>query len=272
MMSNEIAHGIFVVGGVEPADERLSWVAPGADGFLPINAYLILRDSDAILIDTGVAAHEQVILDDLRRLLPAGTQITIVVTRSAEFDSIGNVTAILRAFPVARIYARAPSAASFQMDPEFDIADGELSAPPLRCTPVPEGASIPMDHGQCALEVIDPPLRLLQTWWLYDSSAQILFTSDAFSHMLLATPAQPRLLTETVGMPDLEASLEPKFGWLRDADVHPTLEGLARVFAEREVQAIAPGMGRILVGRDVVAQHRDAVTELISRWGERHAD
>jgi flavorubredoxin len=243
---------------------------PAAGAQVPINSYLVCEGGHCVVVDCGVPAHESLVLAAVAGL-PGLKRVTLVVTRGVEFDSMGNATALLRTLPVESVYAHPPSAAWFHFDPRFDVddagADRERAA---TFEPLRSGEAIPVgDGGNRSLAVLDPSLRLLPTNWLYDERTGTLFTSDAFGHV--AARAATRVVSaadDHVTPAEVQAGLMPKFGWLRDADVAPACRALRDLFAELDVRVIAPTVGCVLAGREVVDRHVEMVLSVLEEWGD----
>ena len=270
--AERVTEGVLVTGGLEPADERISWAVTSPGARVPINSYLLVEGSDCAIVDTGVPAHEEILLAALQALAPAMLRAKLVITRGVELESMGNTTVLLRTQPIEGVWAHFPSPSWFRIDPRFDLDDdGALREAATPFHPLRPGETIPIDpDGERALEVLEPALRLLQTAWLYDAATGTLFTSDAFGHALVGPGASSRILDESsddVSLADVEAGLEPKFGWLREADVRPTCAALAGVFDRIDVQTICPTVGSVLRGPRLVRRHVDMVLRVLEKWG-----
>ncbi len=140
--------------------------------------------------------------------------------------------------------------------------------------PLRVGGSIEVDpDGARTLDVLEPGIRLLQTVWLYERRSGTLFTSDAFGYALIPTGCTSRIIkehNEGTSLPVVELGLEPTFGWLHNANVLPTCIALRRIFGKLDVQTIAPTVGCVLSGRNVVRRHVGMVLEILERWGAKH--
>ena len=237
---------------------------------MPINSYLVCDGGHCVMVDCGVPAHESLVLDAVAGL-PGLQRVTLAVTRGVEFDSMGNATALLRALPVESVYAHPPSAAWFHFDPRFDVDDDASDREQATAfAPLRSGEAIPVgDGGDRSLAVLDSPLRLLPSNWLFDDRTGTLFTSDAFGHA--AARAATRIVSaadDHVTPAEVQAGLMPKFGWLRDADVAPACHALRDLFAGLDVRVIAPTVGCVLAGREVVDRHVEMVLSVLERWGD----
>jgi flavorubredoxin len=276
MVAERVADGVLVVGGIEPADERISWTPAVAGRTIPINSYLVVEGAGCVIIDSGLPAHEEIVLAGLEAISAAVQHMKLVITRGVEFDSIGNLTAILRAQPVEAVFSHFPSAPWFRLDPRFEADDDGArreAATPFYPLAVDEAIPVAAESDRL-IDVLEPAMRLLQTAWLYDERSGTLFTSDAFGYVLMATGAQSRVVDEDhdrTSLADVEAGLKPKFGWLADAEVTTTYNAIRATFTELDVQVIAPTIGCVLRGRSVVRRHVAMVLEVLDRWGRQHA-
>jgi hypothetical protein len=68
----KITDRILVLSDVETIDGRVSWLTPRAEGYEPYNEHLLLSDTHALLIETGVAAHGPSLVGTLKECLDLG--------------------------------------------------------------------------------------------------------------------------------------------------------------------------------------------------------
>ena len=73
---------VFALGGLVEIDERLSWAGRSASGLTPVNCYLIRAEQGSVLVDTGVGAHAGQVVGQLLSLLPEGSRLSVVLTRT----------------------------------------------------------------------------------------------------------------------------------------------------------------------------------------------
>lgn len=267
----EIVPGrLYALGGTVPVDERISWLPPGRGGHESLNAYLLLEGDDALLVDTGVAYHRELVLDQLRALLPAGTRLRVFLTR-AEADCLTNLDGIMTAFPISQVYAGGVHNPFDFFDEIIDEISRRkiIESYELQVTRKVPGEHITVGDGR-ELVIVDAPIRLLTTFWAYDAATGVLFTSDAFGHVGLADAGGPRVLGEDSGSEEIELAREwllTKFDWFQGADTRPIREELAAVFAAYEVTALAPVHGCVLRGRETVRRHVARVDEVLADVG-----
>jgi flavorubredoxin len=241
---------LYALGGTVPLDGRVSWFPRDARGLAPLQCYLLVEDGSALLIDTGLPVHRDTMLHQLHDLLAPGASFSILHTRIAEYDSVGNTAAICCAFPVERLYAHFPTNLMAHISGAPAPRRGSEELVPRIGDSLTVGSA-----GGRELILLGAPLRLLLTFWAYDTETRTLFTSDSFGHVpLLGDGTDPASVRDQVFA---------KFDWLARADRRPIVKDLDDLFDSYEVETIAPMHGQVLSGRDTVARHRDMVTQAL---------
>jgi hypothetical protein len=242
--------GVLVLTDLVPIDGRVSWVPPDAVGFEPYNEFLLLGDERALLIDTGVALHGPALVATLRQLL-GPRALTVFATR-IELDTLGNLAAILAAFPRAALATANP-------------------IPPVDLVHLPPGARWlggPVTHhrfgtdlaslGFPGVTVLDPVMRTLGTSWLHDAGSGALFTSDSFCGEMLPTIDTPVIRRDDFyRLPapvTLRGHLQAKFQWLAEAEGDTLARHWDSLFGQVAPTAIAPLHGRVMAGSDLVVE------------------
>jgi glyoxylase-like metal-dependent hydrolase (beta-lactamase superfamily II) len=253
---------LYAVGGMVPLDGRVSWAPAEARGFQPSNCYLVLDGDSAVIVDPGLPYVERGVLDGLRACLPEGMRPAIFVTR-AQLDNLGNLGAVAGAFDIRSIFAGGQSNPFDQFD-AARLADEQARAVDVPLERVPVGRAADPDR---ILEIVAPPLRILATFWAYHAPTKVLFTSDAFSHVVRERPdASPVVTADEVDrttVDDVRAHLSAAFWWLPTADRRALIAMLRDVFETHEVDVIAPGRGAILAGRPVVERHLELMLDVL---------
>lgn len=249
---------VYRLGGTLERDGRLSWVAPGATGFEPMSCYLVRGTDGALLIDTGAGAHAELILAQLRSVLPAGSPLSILLTRT-EMDCPLNVPAIEAAYAVETVRftggVTVPRGVAHASVERFGVADHKTIT--LEAAP------------GILLEICTPRLKLLPTLWPYDPVSRTLFTSDSFTYAGWDAPDGDVLLTadEPPSPDEVRASLLAKFFYFGQARTGPIADDLRTIFERWEVELIAPVHGRVIAGRDTVARHVDVLERVLREVG-----
>ncbi len=252
------ADRLYLLGAGVELDGRVSWVPEHARGWQPMNCYVLCEAGSVLVIDPGPAVLSDTVTDQMETIVPAGTPVSVLVTR-AEPDTTGGLGAIARRFPVKRLYAGGgPN--------PFDSFEsiGELGSPArgerIQLERTAAGFAVPVGPGR-GVEILRPSIRLLATWWAYDEPTGTLFTSDSFGHTVQARPNGPRLLTGGAQPEPAEviAHLSAKFGWLAEARTPVLRESTRELFAGRTVTRIAPAHGLVIDGPEAVGAHLDAM-------------
>jgi hypothetical protein len=254
-----LAEGLHVLGGLIELDGRVSWAPATARGYQPSNCYALVEGDRVLLVDTGLAVHEDAVLDGLASLIGDGAPLTMFFTRG-EMDCVSNLEPIGRRFDIEALYTGGAT------NP-FDAFD-ELNAIRLRGrrqqidqkgaggdsmarTPLIEFAP------KRALEIESPLLRLLPTFWGWDATTGALFTSDSFTHGTLNDRSASRVIdaVEGVTLDEVASHLFAKYWWLPQATTEPLREWLAAKFEQLDPEIVAPTRGCVLRGRQVVRRH-----------------
>jgi hypothetical protein len=242
----EIAENLFALTTLVPIAGR-SWLPPGTTGLEPFNRYLTLSNSHALLIDTGPAAHRAMILESLDRMVGA-RKLTVMVTRS-ELDCISNVGAIVDRFRDLRVIGVMKNL------PLLGLV--HMERPPrhgLSAERMPMGRTL-ADYGFERFKPMPPVIKTLSTIWMMDELSGTLFTSDSFSADLMHSPDDPLVRRDAGGFPPpatLRRHILAKFDWLARADTGSLHANWEQFFADVRPLALAPGLGRIQMGRGLV--------------------
>src|SRR4051794_28546330 len=101
-----LADGLYRCGSALELDGRITWFPRDLRGSAAANAYLLFEGTDGLLVDTGLPVHEAALCEQLRTLVPPDGSLSLLPTRAAEFDSIGNVAALLTQLPVRRVFSQ----------------------------------------------------------------------------------------------------------------------------------------------------------------------
>ena len=245
-----------------------------ATGFASSNAYLLLEDDHAMLVDTGLSIHEREIVSELERLV-GQRSLSLSLLRIGEFAGVCNVRPIAERLTVDQLYGMFHPTAAAWLDfrPEF--------APSL-CQPggggrlrgVQEhqpavGDMLPIGHRR-SVELLAAPLRLLVTRWLYDAATQTLFTSDLFGWLSQSDADGPWVIRDEDADPVSEDEIREylfggRFWWLPGAQTDRIRAEIADIFERYEITTIAPAFGCVMHGRRVVERHYAVLDRILAR-------
>ena len=246
-------------------DGRISAYPISARGHSVSNCYLLKEDSGALLLDTGYAAHETEILAQLASLVEPDTPLHLLPLRINEFMSVGNAMAIAKRFNVVECLAPVPEINEWL---EFEALEpgGASNGNPVLPTTILKPLH-PLEIGDRYIEVMNAPIRLINTRWIYDAATRTLFTSDMFSHLWAKTAEGPWLLDEddVTSTPFVRSFLlNTRYWWLEGAKTDAIRKGIAEIFKRYDIETIAPGYGTILRGRHLVKQQFSVLDEVLS--------
>src|SRR6516162_9068567 len=212
-------------------DGRVSTYAASARGFSVANSYLLTASDAALLIDTGFGKDEPVIRAQIESLIAPGLPLSMFPLRLNEFMSINNVEAFAAHFNVETCYTSNVDAALW-----FDFgakAEGRDVLKSMKVTAVTRADTIALGKLGRAIDVMQAPIRLIATRWLYDRATHTLFSSDMFTHVWRDTQKGPWIVTESDNDPtslrDTRSfRLNTRYGWLEGARRGRRRDGLSR--------------------------------------------
>jgi hypothetical protein len=247
-------------------DGRVSSYPASARGFAVVNSYLLTQPDAAMLIDTGFGKDEPVIRGQIESLIAPGLPLSMFPLRLNEFMSINNVESFAGHFNVETCYTSNIDAALW-----FDFgakAEGRDILKSMKVTAVTRADTIELGKEGRLIDVMQAPIRLIATRWLYDRATRTLFSSDMFTHVWRDTATGPWIVTDTDNDPtsprDVRSfMLNTRYWWLEGAPTDTIRRGIGNVFDKYDIECIAPGYGCILRGRSVVARHYAMLDEFL---------
>jgi len=253
-----LAEGLYALQNPFALDGRVSSYAASARGFSVANSYLLTEPDAAMLIDTGFGKDEPVIRAQIESLIAPGLPLSMFPLRLNEFMSINNVESFAGHFNVETCYTSNLDAALW-----FDFgakADGRDVLASMKVTAVTRSDVINLGAGGRAIDVMNAPIRLIATRWLYDRATRTLFSSDLFTHVWRDAETGPWVVTDADNDPTSLADvrsfmLNTRYWWLEGAPTDAIRRGIDKVFDTCDVETIAQGYGCILRGRNVVERH-----------------
>src|SRR5213080_5216178 len=247
-------------------DGRVSSYPASARGYSVVNSFLLTQSDAAMLIDTGFGKDEPAIRAQVESLITPGLPLSLFPLRLNEFMSINNVEAFAGHFNVETCYTSNIDAALW-----FDFcakAEGRDILQSMKVTAVTRADAIQLGKNGRAIDVMQAPIRLIATRWLYDRATRTLFSSDMFTHVWRARENGPWIVTDeddrTSARELRSFLLNTRYWWLEGAPTGSIRRGIAEVFEKCDVETIAPGYGCILHGRAVVARHVAMLDEVLA--------
>jgi len=247
-------------------DGRVSSYPGSARGYSVANSYLLTQSDAAMLIDTGFGKDEPAIRAQIESLIAPGLPLSLFPLRLNEFMSINNVETFAGHFNVETCYTSNVDAALW-----FDFGakdEGRDILGSMKVTAVTRADVIRLGKKDRAIDVMQAPIRLIATRWLYDRATRTLFSSDMFTHVWRDTGTGPWIVTEADNDPtsarDVRSFLlNTRYWWLEGAPTDSMRRGIGNVFDKYDVETVAPGYGCILHGRTVVARHYQMLDDVL---------
>jgi hypothetical protein len=238
-------------------DGRVSSYPASARGFSVANSYLLTQPDAAMLIDTGFGKDEATIRGQIEALIAPGLPLSMFPLRLNEFMSINNVASFAGHFNIDQCYTSNLDAALWF---DFGDAGGRDILSAMKVTAVTRADTIELGHSGRTIDVMQAPIRLIATRWLYDRATKTLFSSDMFTHVWRDTETGPWIVTDSdndsTSPRDVRSfMLNTRYWWLEGAPTDSIRRGIGNVFDKFDIECIAPGYGAILRGRNVVARH-----------------
>jgi hypothetical protein len=260
-------------------DGRVSSYPASARGFSVANCYLLAQNDGAMLIDTGFGKDEPAIRSQIERLIAPGLPLSMFPLRLNEFMSINNVESFAGHFNIDQCYTSNPDAALW-----FDFgatANGRNILDAMKVTAVTRADTIQLGKGGRTIDVMQAPIRLIATRWLYDRATRTLFSSDMFTHVWRDRETGPWIVQETdnnsadndsTSARDIRSfMLNTRYWWLEGVSTDTMRRGIGDIFDKHDIETIAPGYGCILSGRKVVARHYRMLDEFLKACDKRVA-
>src|SRR5262247_3534767 len=246
-------------------DGRVSSYPASARGYSVANSYLLTQSDAAMLIDTGFGKDEPAIRAQIESLIAPSLPLSLFPLRLNEFMSINNVEPFAAHFNVEQCYTSNVDAALW-----FDFGakvDGRSILGSMPVTAVTRADTIELGKIGRPIDVMQAPIRLIATRWLYDRVTRTLFSSDLFTHVWRPHADGPWVVTSendaTTARELRSFMLNTRYWWLEGAPTDAIRRGIDAVFDKYDIETIAPGYGCILRGRDLVARHYRMLDEFL---------
>lgn len=266
-----VPDALYALQNVFALDGRVSSYPANARGFTVSNCYLIKQGDDAVLLDSGYAAHERSLLAQIDTLLEPEATLSVYPLRINEYMSVCNVEAIAARFNVVQCYSGNPDAALWvDFGGRSDAATQGRGKPyTLKTTLVARKQTLYVGRDASrAIDAFQAPIRLIGTRWIYDPATRTLFTSDSFSHEWSPSPHGPWDTWASDNTTDAahirSFLLNTRYWWLEGGDTASLRRKIAGVIERYDIENIAPGYGRVLRGRDLVERQFAMFDEVLA--------
>ncbi len=263
----KVADGIYALQNVLELDGRVSAYPSDARGYSVSNCYLITQGRHALLLDSGLAAHERSIIEMIGSLTKPDLLLSIFPLRINEYMSVCNVEAIAQSFNVEQCYSGNPDAALWV---DFGKRSDSNDTRPysLKTTLVTRAETLQVGEGR-PIEVFQAPIRLINTRWMFDYNTKTLFTSDSFSHEWSDSLDGPWDIADkdctTTAAHIRSFLLNTRYWWLEGGKTTELRKKLAGVFEKYPIETIAPGYGRILRGRALIERQYKMFDDVLAQ-------
>ena len=121
------------------------------------------------------------------------------------------------------------------------------------------------------VDVMNAPIRLINTIWIYDETTKTLFSSDMFSHLWSDREDGPWLLggneeDDATDFPFVRSFLlNTRYWWIEGANLASIRKAVAEVYDRFDIETIAPGYGRIMSGRRHVDKQFEVLDDVLDQ-------
>ncbi len=246
---------VLAAAAAVPASRPTSWIAPGLTGALAVPCYVLASEGSALIIDTGLASHWDMIRDGLDAILADVPDRALMMTRR-EPDAISNLPAIVERYALRAVYCGGViSPLNF-----FERVDSTSTVQHIRSIANSDVAWLrPGDIvrvGQLRVEVLPTTLRVLPKNHLYESRSRTLFASDTWGLLPQAQTGALEVVRSdgpSLSLRAIAGYLRHRFEWLAGIDTNPMQEELAELLTARRIDRICSSYGCVIEGRELVA-------------------
>ena len=266
-----VPDGLHLLGASVPLDDRISWYDDPTGRYVPFNTYLVEEGDQQLLVEAGVPA----VFDAVARQAEGAFRgrhgpARIAVTRN-EPDCVASLPLMVRRFGLETVHSPGlMNTLQFFVDDDADLNERsfvhhatelQMLSFGVQCSPARPGNEIVIGPSR-RLSVIAAPLRVLPTVWYHDPFSRTLFCSDTFADETAAAPYE-RILAKA-DAPDVlrnrfRRSFALKFDWLFRSDLTSVISDLERIFANHDIERLAPNRGLIVSGYPAVHAKQEAL-------------
>ena len=268
-ISELASNKVYALHNTFPLDGRVSAYPMSTRGHSASNCYLLCEDDGALLLDTGYAAHEKSIIEQISSIIDTSKPLSIFPLRMNEFMSVGNAMAIAKHFNVVECFSSVPDVVTWLEFETLDADGKKMDVPDLPTNLFDPSKSYQVGkNGNRPINIMNAPIRLITTRWIYDESSKTLFSSDMFSHVAQDNPEGPWLIEDEAATtsPFVRSYLlNTRYWWLEGIDTSSLRKGITDIFNRFDIETIAPGYGSILRGRALVERHFSILDDVLCR-------
>ena len=212
---------------------------PGVDGWREaVRVYVLLNNGCPLLFDAGSHIHRGQIMGELQMLLGETTPGFVFLTHT-ELPHTGNLSTILKTWPDTKIVVSSAILPYCELPWWVDVARQVRFG----------HAGTNESYGGRQISFSDAILKDQPgTHWMFDEQTGTLFTADAFGY-LFPNSAETLFDDELdAGVPSdwLRRYHETAFRFLPMVDGNKVNADIAKVFAKRNVNVIAPTHGNAI--------------------------
>ena len=262
---------VFALQNSLPLDGNVSAYPKKARGFSVSNCYILKEAERAFILDTGFAAHESRILEQIEEILGQDVPVSLFPMRINEFMSVGNAMAINKKFNVTECYSPQPDVTYWL---EFETVDPRQRIEEIPTILLRGPQDYFVDEGkQRMISAFSAPLRLINTTWIFDHNTNILFTSDMFTHNWCEQADSDWIIEGEAGKTSVEFVrsflLNTRYWWLEGAITDKLREGIADVISRYDIETIAPAYGSIIRGREFVRHQFEILDKTLGELDRR---
>lgn len=247
---------IYAVGGSVPAGV-LSWYPSDAEGWLPIQGYVIRSGTDALLIDTGVSCHRREIRAGLAALLEGTLERRLTMTRR-EHDTIVNLPWIVDDFAIQSVCCSGELNVLdfFASMEESSVATHLAAASSARFQFIRADETLRV--GDLSLQVLKTKFRTLAANWFYEPQSRTIFCSDSWGLFTQARAGGPFVIKPN---PDQISAnriahflVRSRFDWLCGARPEPFIGEIQALTRDFRIDRVCPSFGGIIEGEAEVRE------------------
>lgn len=266
----EICPGaIFAVTGYLPASCPATWLMPGMDGVIGISCYVVRDGDQALIVDSGLSIHRDIIREGLGALLAGATTRQFAMTRR-EPDAIINLPFLVKEFDLGAVYCGGVlNPLDFFERVDQQSLESHVSAIAHASVDWAKPGSVLL-VGALQVEVLRTSIVVLPKTHLYERRTGTLLGSDTWGFLSqTGTAALDSVTTwsERLSREAIARYLRHKFDWLCGIDTTPIVDDLLELRRKCDIQRICCSYGGIIEGESLSRRVLDETIEAVRMLG-----